>query len=69
MSGQTPAARSFHTLTAVGNRAVLFGGRGTDNSHFADFDVFDFGRFFASGSNVSILTYIRVKFERKKCAS
>ncbi|RUS86758.1 hypothetical protein EGW08_005481 [Elysia chlorotica] len=39
--GLVPGARSFHTLTAFGNKAVLFGGRGRDNQHFDTFDVFD----------------------------
>jgi len=42
ITGDCPAARSFHTLTSVGNRAVLFGGRGRDHKHFDSFDVFDF---------------------------
>ncbi|XP_005098914.1 kelch domain-containing protein 2 isoform X2 [Aplysia californica] len=44
VSGDAPAARSFHTLTSVGNRAVLFGGRGRDHQHFSNFDVFDFDK-------------------------
>lgn len=43
IGGRVPAPRSFHTLTAVGNKAVLFGGRGKNDKHFANFDVFDFG--------------------------
>ncbi|XP_059148384.1 kelch domain-containing protein 2-like [Physella acuta] len=41
-AGQTPAPRSFHSLTAVGERAVLFGGRGRNDQHFDTFDVYDF---------------------------
>lgn len=43
-SGQIPAPRSFHSLTAVGERAVLFGGRGRNDQHFDTFDVYDFGK-------------------------
>lgn len=41
VGGLKPEPRSFHTLTAVGNKAVLFGGRGRDNQHFDAFQVFD----------------------------
>ncbi|CAG5120142.1 unnamed protein product, partial [Candidula unifasciata] len=41
VGGKVPAPRSFHTLTAAGNKAVLFGGRGRDDKHFDTFDVFD----------------------------
>ncbi|KAK7011091.1 kelch domain-containing protein 1 [Biomphalaria glabrata] len=44
VTGQVPAPRSFHSLTAVGNKAVLFGGRGRNDQHFDKFDVFDFGK-------------------------
>lgn len=39
--GQPPAPRSFHTATAVGKRIVVMGGRASDNSHLADFSVYD----------------------------
>lgn len=43
VGGKVPAPRSFHTLTSAGNKAVLFGGRGRDDRHFDNFDVFDLG--------------------------
>nr|KAG5708616.1 hypothetical protein BaRGS_033037 [Batillaria attramentaria] len=39
--GLAPQPRSFHTLTAVGNRLVVIGGRGRSNAHFADVHIFD----------------------------
>lgn len=39
--GAPPAPRSFHTLTAVGSRLVVMGGRGRSNEHFADVHIFD----------------------------
>ncbi|WAR00752.1 KLDC1-like protein, partial [Mya arenaria] len=39
--GELPAARSFHTTTAVGNQVIVIGGRGQDNTHLADLHVFD----------------------------
>ena len=45
IEGPLPGPRSFHTLTTVGNKAVLFGGRGRDNKHFDAFEIFDIGRF------------------------
>lgn len=30
-------------MTAVGKRVVVIGGRGRDNSHFADLHIFDTG--------------------------
>ncbi|KAK3764256.1 hypothetical protein RRG08_033338, partial [Elysia crispata] len=41
IEGPLPGPRSFHTLTTVGNKAVLFGGRGRDNKHFDAFEIFD----------------------------
>ncbi|GFO37974.1 kelch domain-containing protein 1 [Plakobranchus ocellatus] len=41
VEGPVPAPRSFHSLTSVAGKAVLFGGRGRDNHHFDTFDVFD----------------------------
>lgn len=42
VGGLTPAPRSFHTLTAVGNTAVLYGGRGRGHQHYDTFHLFDF---------------------------
>ncbi|XP_025077294.1 LOW QUALITY PROTEIN: kelch domain-containing protein 1-like [Pomacea canaliculata] len=41
VQGIPPAPRSFHSMTAVGKRVVVIGGRGRDNSHFADLHIFD----------------------------
>ncbi|KAH9520447.1 kelch domain-containing protein 1 [Bulinus truncatus] len=44
VAGSVPAPRSFHSLTALGSKAVLFGGRGRNDQHFENFDVFDFDK-------------------------
>ncbi|CAL1544468.1 unnamed protein product [Lymnaea stagnalis] len=44
VTGQVPAPRSFHSMTAIGDKAVLFGGRGRNDQHFDSFDVFDFAK-------------------------
>ena len=41
VNGLQPEPRSFHTVTAVEHRVVVFGGRGTSNQHFNGFDIFD----------------------------
>lgn len=41
--GEYPAPRSFHSVTAVGARVVVMGGRAHDNTHLADCHVFDTG--------------------------
>lgn len=44
-AGTPPGPRSFHTFTAAGGRAVVIGGRGRDNSHYADVHLFDTGTY------------------------
>ncbi|XP_070205613.1 kelch domain-containing protein 1-like [Littorina saxatilis] len=39
--GAPPGPRSFHTAVAAGSRVVIMGGRGRDNSHFGDVQLFD----------------------------
>lgn len=39
--GVSPSPRSFHTASAVGNRVVVLGGRGKENQHFDDVNIFD----------------------------
>lgn len=41
--GQPPAPRSFHSVTAVGTRVVVIGGRAENNDHLSDLHVFDTG--------------------------
>ncbi|KAK3096994.1 hypothetical protein FSP39_005475, partial [Pinctada imbricata] len=41
MKGKPPTPRSFHTTTAVGKRVVIIGGRGQDDQHLSDFEIFD----------------------------
>ncbi|XP_046358881.2 rab9 effector protein with kelch motifs-like [Haliotis rufescens] len=41
VKGRQPEPRSFHTAFSVGKRAVIMGGRGTGNQHFADIHIFD----------------------------
>jgi len=41
--GCQPEPRSFHTVTAVGDRVVVMGGRGLSDQHFKDFHIFDTG--------------------------
>ena len=50
--GCPPEPRSFHTVTAVGDRVVVAGGRGTSDQHFQDFHIFDTSRLFLSASNL-----------------
>ena len=42
--GAAPAPRSFHSVAAVGSQVVVVGGRGRDNSHFADIHLYDCGK-------------------------
>ena len=42
-TGRQPEPRSFHTITAVGNRVVVFGGRSLEDSHFSDLHIYDSG--------------------------
>ena len=44
-TGTPPQPRSFHTAAAAGSRVVVIGGRGRDNSHFADIHLFDSGMY------------------------
>ncbi|XP_070543260.1 kelch domain-containing protein 1-like isoform X2 [Ptychodera flava] len=41
VTGRQPEPRSFHTVTGVGKRVVVIGGRGQDNKHFNDLHIFD----------------------------
>ena len=43
VKGQQPEPRSYHSLTTIGSRVVVFGGRGLKNQHFNDFHIFDTG--------------------------
>lgn len=45
-TGQPPAPRSFHSVTAAGSRVVVIGGRAENNDHLADLHVFDLGKCF-----------------------
>lgn len=47
-AGTPPEPRSFHTVTAAGSRVVVIGGRGRDNSHFADVHLFDSGKWYTT---------------------
>ncbi|KAL8577885.1 hypothetical protein ACOMHN_018690 [Nucella lapillus] len=38
--GKLPEPRSFHTVSAVGQQVIVIGGRGRDNSHFADIHIY-----------------------------
>ena len=42
-TGRQPEPRSFHTITAVGNRVVVFGGRSLEDCHFNDLHIYDSG--------------------------
>jgi len=39
--GCPPQPRSFHASAAVGSRLIIHGGRGVNNQHFDDFNIFD----------------------------
>lgn len=48
IEGRPPAPRSFHSVTSVGNRVLVIGGRAEDNSHLSDVQVFDTGVLYLS---------------------
>ncbi|XP_013407938.1 kelch domain-containing protein 1 [Lingula anatina] len=41
VKGCQPEPRSFHTVTAVGARVVVIGGRSQSNQHYDDLNIFD----------------------------
>ncbi len=54
VAGRQPDPRSFHTATTVGNRVVVLGGRGIQNQHFDEVNIFDTGMLYLSDRSVKI---------------